>query len=86
MVYYNFTEIFEDYDSGPFLINIPAYSTRVPFTVSINDDNMYEGSETFSLTIKMLSSNIMVDEPSLTTVTIIDDDRKYISYSYLELT
>ena len=47
---------------------------------------MYEGSETFSLTIKMLSSNIMVDEPSLTTVTIIDDDRKYISYSYLELT
>ena len=38
---------------------------------------MYEGNETFTLTIETLSSNIMVGDPGQTTVTIIDNDRKY---------
>ena len=66
----------EDYDSGSFLINIPANATRVPFIVLINDDNMYEGNENFTLTIHTLSANIMVGKPAQTTVTIIDNDCK----------
>ena len=54
--------------------------TNFSFNVRINDDNIFEGNENFILTIETLSFNIMVGDPWQTTVTIIDNDRKYSYY------
>ena len=45
------------------------------FNVSINDDDMFEGYENFTLAIDVsLPTGIMVGDPSQATVIIVDDD------------
>ena len=67
-----------DYDSGPYTVTFPARVTSVPFKVSLNDDNILEKNENFVLTINQssLPSGVTIGNPSLTTVTIVDNDRK----------
>ena len=67
-----------DYDSGPFDITFPAGETLAVFNVTINDDNIVEGNENFTLSIdpSSLPNGVTVVNPVQTTVTIVDDDRE----------
>ena len=67
-----------DYGSGPYTVTFPAGMTSVPFNVSINNDDIFEGNEDFTLTIdpSSLPGDVNVGNPSQATVTIVDDDRK----------
>ena len=68
-----------DYDSGPYTVTIPAGQTTATFNVPINDDNVLEGNENFTLTINTssLSNGVTHGNLDQATVTILDnDDRK----------
>ena len=71
-----------DYDSGPYIVNIPARSNGAVFNVSIIDDKMLEMHETFSLIIESSSlprsvipgTSSSTATPGRATVIIFDDD------------
>ena len=67
-----------DYESGPYIVMIPAGMTNVPFYVAITDDNLLEETENFNLTISALSlpNRVAVTNPHQATVTIVDNDGK----------
>ena len=68
-----------DYTSGPFTVTFNAEITRASFSVSIIDDNVLEGNETFDLTIdpsSLANNKITVGDPGQVTVTIVDNDGK----------
>ena len=67
-----------DYGAGPYTVTFSAGVTSVPFSVTINDDNILESNENFVLTINTLSlpSGVTVSDPSQATVTIVNDDGK----------
>ena len=53
--------------------------TSVPFDIPINNDDILEGSENFTLTINPSSlppTGVTVGNPGQATVTIVDDDGK----------
>ena len=65
-----------DYTSGPYSVTFPAGVTSVPFNISINDDNIFEDNENFSLTINAsLPTGVMVGNHGQAAVTIVDNDR-----------
>ena len=71
----------EDYEIPPdqyIEVKFSAGETRAPFTVDIIDDNQLEGSETFKVSIFVLSVPYSINLGSTTsaTVTIEDDDSK----------
>ena len=64
-----------DYTSGPYSVTFPAGVMSVQFTVSINDDNIFEENENFTLTINSsLPTGVMVGTPGQATVNIVDND------------
>ena len=64
-----------DYDSGPYTVTFPTGDTIVPFNVPINDDNILENTEMFTVTIDpSLPSRVTVGNPDQSTVTIMDND------------
>ena len=67
-----------DYDSGPYTVTFPAGHTRASFDVSINDDDIFESNENFTLVImkNSLPNGVIRDGPA--TVTIVDDDGELI--------
>ena len=74
-----------DYKSEtPLVVSFNEGVSNISVNISIVDDNLLEEDEKFSLTIdsSSLHSNVMVDEPGNTTVTILDDDSKYIGMPY----
>ena len=54
--------------------------TEVSFNVTIMDDNILESNETFQLSINSssLPNRVTVDNPSVVTVTIVDNDCKLL--------
>ena len=54
--------------------------TSVPFDIPINDDDILEGDEDFMLTINPSSvpTGVTVGNPDQATVTIMDDDGKFV--------
>ena len=50
--------------------------TNVSFNVSINDDNILEGNENFTLNIESssLPPDVNIGDPDEATVTIVDSD------------
>ena len=70
----------DDYNSGPYNVTFLAGVTRVPFSVSIVDDNVLEDNENFSLSIdfSVLPNNVTVDNISQAIVTILDNDGKCV--------
>ena len=68
-----------DYNSGPYNVRFDVRVTRVSLTISINDDDILEYSETFNLNVNesSLPNSVTVGDHSKTTVTILDDDGKY---------
>ena len=67
-----------DYVSGPYTVTFPAGVTSVLFDIPINDDDVFEGNENFTITIdpSSLPTDVSVGNPGQATVTIVDDDRK----------
>jgi len=67
-----------DYGSGPYTVTFPAGTTRVPFDVPINNDNLFERNEIFDLTIirTTLPTGVSRGSPNNARVTIVDNDRK----------
>ena len=57
-----------------------AGASDAAINIMINDDNIFENNENFTLTINSssLPSYITVINPSEVTVTILDDDRKIV--------
>ena len=58
----------------------PAGVTNAPLNILINDDNILEDDENFTVTINSssLPSGVTVGDPGEATVTIKDNDGKYI--------
>jgi len=69
-----------DYDHGPYNVTFPAGETIISFDVSIFNDNTMEGVENFNLIINpsSLPSGVIVGDPGQVTVTIVDDECKYV--------
>ena len=68
----------DDYSSEPYNVKFLPEITSVPFDVSITNDNILEGNETFSLIIgsSLVPDKIIIDSPNVSTVTIVDNDSK----------
>ena len=66
----------EDYKHGPFNVTIPAGETSVLFNISIIDDNVFEGNESFSITIDsfFLPSRVLVQPGCMLMVMVMDND------------
>ena len=71
-----------DYNSGPYIVRFDAGVTSTSLNVSINNDNIMEGNESFTLNINplSLSSGVTLADHNQTTVTILANDGKYINY------
>ena len=65
-----------DYTSGPYTVTIPAGQTTATFDVPINNDDILEGNENFTLTINepSLPTGVTRGDPGQATVTIVDED------------
>ena len=64
----------DDYSSGPYTVMFPAGMTTAYFVVSIINDNLLEGNETFTLTLNplLLPSDVIIGDPTEAIVTIVD--------------
>ncbi|XP_065900323.1 adhesion G-protein coupled receptor V1-like [Dysidea avara] len=72
-----------DYSSGPYNVTIPAGQISVPFDVPINDDNVFEESEEFLLTIYQSSSlnGVTIASPNVAVVNISDHDSPTMKFT-----
>ena len=72
-----------DYVSGPYTVTFPARRTHATFNISIINDNIFEGNENFILTINSTSlpTDVTVGDPGPASVTIVEDDGKYLIIS-----
>ena len=48
-------------------------------TITLVDDVIYEGDETFTATISSVTPGDTIGTPSITTITIVDNDSKFNS-------
>ena len=73
-----------DYESGPYNVKFEKRKTRAKFCIMITDDEISEMDETFGLTIdsNSLPSGLVVKDPSTVTVTIVDNECKYLCNLY----
>ena len=67
-----------DYKPRPFSLTFRASVNSIPVIVGLIDDNIFEGNETFTLTIdydpSSLPNNVIVTEPSEVVVVISDNN------------
>ena len=65
-----------DYEpNAAFIVEIPSREISVPFSISIlDDDGLFEGNESFSLTIDSSSLPSGLSSDCMLVVTIVDDD------------
>ena len=72
-------------------MTISIRRNTLSFNVSIIDDNVFEGTETFTLTIEsfLLSSKVSLQTDCILMVTIVDDDGELLvlsrTYSIINL-
>ena len=76
-----------DYNSGPYNVRFDAGVTSTSLNVSINNDNIMEGNESFTLNINplSLSSGVTLADHTQTTVTILANDGKYICRAVISI-
>ena len=69
-----------DYNSGPYTVQFNVGVTRVSFSVSVNHDDIYEATETFSVNINSssLAKSVTIGNHSQSTVTILESDGEYL--------
>ena len=70
-----------DYDPGPYDATFPALTTTASFDIKIFDNQTFETSEQFSLTINP-PNFVFQGTPSEVTATILDHRGLCISYSH----
>ena len=73
----------KDYAHGPYTAVLSAGMKHTKISIPINDDNIFEGNENFTVSINSssLTSNKIVGDIIQATVTILDNDRKlYCKY------
>ena len=75
----------DDYEPGPFRVTIPAGEISVPFNISIIDDNVFEGDESFNLIINSSYPICGVLSDCILTVTIVDNDGELLHYECISL-
>ena len=66
-----------DYDSDAIMsITIPALDRSISRTIAINDDNIFEPSETFTVTLTVVAGQrgVTTGIPNVGTITITDND------------
>ena len=64
-----------DYTSGPYSVTFLVGDITSLLDIPINDDNIFEENENFTLTINSsLPTGVMVGNPGQATVTIVDND------------
>ena len=65
----------EDYASRPFSLRFIAGVAVFPLRIQINDDDTFEGNESFVLTIDSASlpDNVIINDPSRVDIIISDD-------------
>ena len=68
-----------DYVPGPYTITFKAGNIMAPFNFSIIDDNIFENSENFNLTISS-NESIIFGDPSVVLVVILDNDSECNTY------
>ena len=68
----------EDYTSGPYNVTFTAGMTTALLSVPINDDDIFEDSETFRLRIDSTSlpNDVTLGNIRAVVMTILDDDGK----------
>lgn len=76
-MYYNVTGI--DYDTGPYTVTFPIGATRSVLRIPLNNDNLVESAENFTLSINpsSLPFGVKVNNRNQSVVTIYDDDCKF---------
>ena len=74
-----------DYNPGIYTVRIPAGQTRVSFDIPIVNDAKLEKNEKFILYINLspLPDTVTRGDPGRSTVTIVDDDSKYLYNRHL---
>lgn len=70
-----------DYNSASGTLNFAAGDTSKTFNVTICDDSLFEGDQTFTVTLSGLSSPAVVGTNAIETVTITDNDQPAIQFS-----
>ena len=66
-----------DYNSGPYSVTFPAGMTSVRFNIPIDDDDINEDMEFFTITINsLLPTGVMSGNPDQARVMIKDNDCK----------
>ena len=67
-----------DYTAGPYTVTFTAGQTSASFGITINDDNILERSETFTIEVdsSSLPTGVSVGGTSQATVAIDNDDCK----------
>jgi len=67
-----------DYNSGPYTVTFTAGQTSTTINVPINDDNILENTESFTVTIMRgpLPTGVTRGDPGSATVIIMDNDRE----------
>ena len=70
----------DDYSSGPYTVTFSPGMTTAYFVVSIINDNLLEGNETFTLILipPSLPSDVIVGNPAEAIVTIVDGTGEWI--------
>ena len=74
-----------DYKPETLVVSFKEGTNSASLNISILDDNLLEDDENFILTINSssLPSNVIVDNPSNATVTILNDDGRYQNVQFL---
>jgi len=69
----------KDYFSGPYYIVFTAGMTEAVFNITVNDDDILEGTETFNITINpsSLPNNVTIGGLDEAVVTIVDNDGEF---------
>ena len=78
----------EDYDTGPsthMKIIFPAGTPFVEFHVAVIDDNIFEQTETFQVTILPVSLpyGVILGNITTTMVDIVDEESKYFFHKFM---
>ena len=73
-----FHETGQDYEPGPYTIAFPAEITSAFLNISITNDEIFEGNETFDLVLNSssLPPNVTAGNIGQATVIILNDDGK----------
>ena len=75
----------QDYNSGRYNITFNVGVANVSFGVPIIDDQIFEEDELFILGLCSLPNSVIIGNFSQATVTILNDDSKYLSLIFVNI-